>query len=316
MKPSQVGTRETPRETPRGPGRDKGMTLPRPVLPGTTYLLTRRCIGRRFLLKPDPALNNLFIYCLGLAVEKHGFQLHAVSVMSNHYHLVTTDVRGVLPDFLMALNRNLAMCIKRLREWDEVVWEPNVATSAVELSGTAEILAYTLLNPVSAGLVRAPQRWPGVVSTLEQLGRGTLEATRPPLWFKDTAPKKVKLRWTTPPGFGRNERYLAALQSLTESRLRELRAESRRQGRDYLGRPQVMKTQFIDQPRTKKARFGRSPTFSALTRQRWLKAMKRLLGFRRAYRAAYQAWRNGDLRVTFPRGTWWMVRYAGAAAVT
>ena len=295
------------------------MTLPRRVLPGTTYLLTRRCLGRRFFLRPDPALNNLFVYCLGLAAEKHGFELHAASVMSNHYHLVATDVRGVLPDFLMALNRSLAMSLKRLRGWDEVVWEPNVATSAVELTGTEEILdkaAYTLLNPVSAGLVRSPRRWPGVVSTLEQLAKGMLRATRPPVWFKDSAPKKVEIRWTPPPGFERQEDYLGALKALTEGRLTELRAEHRRQGRGYLGRTRVNKTRVTDQPKTKKARFGRNPTFSALTRTRWREAMKRLRGFRRAYRTAYAAWRSGDPGALFPLGTWWVVRYAGAAAVT
>ena len=295
------------------------MTLPRRVLPGTTYLLTRRCLGRRFLLRPDPVLNNLFVYCLGLAAEKHGFDLHAANVMSNHYHLVATDVRGVLPHFLMALNRSLAKSLKRLRGWDEVVWEPNVQTSAVELSGPAEILdkaAYTLLNPVSAGLVRAPHRWPGVASTPEELARGMREATRPPVWFKDTAPKKVTLRWTLPPGFERKEDYLGALKALAQSRLTLLRAEHRRRGRGYLGRTRVQKTPVTDQPKTKKARFGRSPTFSALTRERWCKAMRRLRAFRRAYRAAYAAWRHGDSAVEFPPGTWWVVRYAGAAAVT
>lgn len=296
-----------------------GMTLPRPVLPGTTYLLTRRCLGRRFLLRPDPALNNIFEYCLALAAEKHGFELHAASVMSNHYHLVATDVRGVLPDFLMTLNRSLAMSVKRLRDWDEVVWEPNVATSAVELSGPGEILdkaAYTLLNPVSAALVRAPHRWPGLVSTLEQLTQGALEATRPPVWFKDGAPKKVTLRWTSPPGFARKEDYLEALRALIKSRLSQLRAEHRRQGRGYLGCTRVQKTRVTDQPKNKKERFGRSPTFSALTRARWREAMKRLRGFRRAYRTAYKAWRDGDRGVTFPRGTWWVVRHAGATAAT
>ena len=33
------------------------MSLPRQVLPGKTYLLTCRCIGRRFLLRPDTHLN-------------------------------------------------------------------------------------------------------------------------------------------------------------------------------------------------------------------------------------------------------------------
>ena len=72
------------------------------MLQGTTYLVTRRCLGRRFLLRPDRALNELIGYCLARAAKAHGIELHAVTVMSNHYHLVLTDPRGVLPDFMRA----------------------------------------------------------------------------------------------------------------------------------------------------------------------------------------------------------------------
>lgn len=107
-----------------------GMTLPRCILAQQTYLVTRRCLGRRFLLRPDDALNNAFLYCLALAADKHGVQVHGLCAMSNHYHLVLTDPKGVLPDFMGWLNRQLAMCVKRLRRWDEVVWEPIVQYSA------------------------------------------------------------------------------------------------------------------------------------------------------------------------------------------
>lgn len=198
------------------------MSLPRCVLAGTTYLLTRRCLSRRFLLRPDPELNKLFTYCLALSAKRHGVEVHALCVMSNHYHLVVTDVRGVLPDFMMGLHRSLAMSIKRLRGWDEVLWEPNVPYSAVELGGPEEVLdkvAYTLLNPVSAGLVRAPERWPGVVSTLDRLRHGVLQATRPRVWFKESAPKRGALRFSTPPGFRNQKRFLDALEALLRSRL-------------------------------------------------------------------------------------------------
>jgi hypothetical protein len=110
--------------------------------------------------------------------------------------------------------------------------------------------------------------------------------------------------------------YLRALQALLKSRLSEVRAELRRQGRGYLGRVRVRKTRVTDQPATKKPRFGRNPTFSALTRAAWLVAVKQLRAFRLAYRVAYEAWRRGDRSVEFPRGTWWVVRHAGAAAAT
>ena len=292
------------------------MSLPRCVLEGTTYLITRRCLGRHFLLRPDPTLNRVFIYCLGRAAKKYGIQVHAVSVMSNHYHLVVTDVRAVLPAFMQTLNRSLAMCVKRLRQWEEVLWEPNVAYSAVELRGDKEILdkvAYTVLNPVSAALVRTPGRWPGVLSAPKVLRAGKLEATRPALWFRASAPDRAKVRFTVPSVFGSREHYLSALETLLTSRLRVLHREHRRRGLRYLGRSSVLGTRVTDHPRTKKPRLGRSPTFSALTRARWLEAVRRLRAFRIAYRAAYQAWRSGDRDTEFPRGTWWVVRYAGAA---
>lgn len=56
-------------ETRQRDDRYVGMSLPRRVLPNRTYLVTRRCIGRRFPLRPDDALNNAFVYCLALAAK-------------------------------------------------------------------------------------------------------------------------------------------------------------------------------------------------------------------------------------------------------
>lgn len=291
------------------------MTLPRRVLPGTTYLVTRRCIGRRFLLRPDRELNRAFLYCLALATKEYGMEIHALCVMSNHYHLVLTDPRGVLPLFTAWLNRQLAMCVKHLRDWDEVVWEPNVQVSAVELTGIEEVLdkvAYTLLNPVSSGLVRDPNQWPGAISTLRGLQMRKVVTKRPRVWFRGTAPETVPLRWVTPRGFQKGHAYHGALKALIDSRLRILHQESRR----YLGRLAVLRTSFASRPAKRKTRFGASPTFSALTRERWRESVKRLRAFRAAYRSAYLAWRDGQADVEFPSGTWWVARYARATVAT
>lgn len=228
-----------------------GMTLPRRVLPGTTYFVTRRCLGRRFLLRPDPELNDVFVYCLARAATKYRIEVHALCVMSNHYHIVLTDSEGVLPLFAAWLNRQVAMCVKRLRRWDEVVWEPNVALSAVELDGTKEVLdkvAYTILNPASAGLVRNPEDWPGALSTVAALRRGKLVAKRPSVWFKDTAPKEATLRWTTPRGFTDQGAYHGALRALITHRLNTLQ---QRPG-GYLGPARVKQTSVRARPSNKK----------------------------------------------------------------
>jgi len=291
------------------------MTLPRRIVPGTTYLITRRCIGRRFLLRPDPELNRLFLYCLALGADKYGIRVHALTVMSNHYHLVLTDVVGVLPDFMGWLNSQLAKRVKRLRRWDELVWEPNVQYNALELQGAREMLdkvAYTLLNPVSAMQVERPEDWPGLLTTLRMLQRGELQARRPKVGFKRNFTKRLTLTLSSPPCFKDEARYHSALETIVGRRLETLREQRAQQGRRVLGRRAVRKAPIHKRPATPKPRFGRSPTFSALTREGWRRAVKRLRAFRAAYRRAYQEWRSGVADVEFPAGTWWLARCANA----
>jgi REP element-mobilizing transposase RayT len=295
------------------------MTLPRRVLPNTTYLITRRCVGRRFLLRPDSALNALFKYYLALGAERYGIEMHSVCVMSNHYHVILTDVRGVLPDFMCWLNSQLAKRVKSLRRWDEVLWEPNVHFSSVALEGSAEVLdktAYAILNPVSAGLVRRPEDWPGLTSTLETLRSGEVRVTRPSGTLTDGYPAELQLKFTPPPCFGEAASYLDALERLVESRLNALHSEWAREGRRALGRKAVLQTPTTARSRGPKARFGCSPTFSALTRGTWHRAVRRLREFRAAYRRAYEAWRSGEPGIEFPAGTWWVVRCANASVAT
>ena len=135
------------------PARHPGMTLPRRVVAETTYLLTRRCLDRRFYLQPSRELNQIYLYALAHAQQKHGVEVHAFACMSNHPHEVVTDVHGVLPDFMRDLRREIALGAKELYKIPENVWAAT-KPSAVELHGhdaALEEVLYTLLNPVAAG---------------------------------------------------------------------------------------------------------------------------------------------------------------------
>ena len=59
--------------------------LPRQVLPRQFYLITRRCAQRQFLLRPDPATNNAFLYCLIDAASRCEIDVLLPCAMSNHY---------------------------------------------------------------------------------------------------------------------------------------------------------------------------------------------------------------------------------------
>jgi hypothetical protein len=80
-----------------GSFRYNGMPLPREVLPGRTYMITRRCTQRQFLLRPDHATNNAFIYCLAVAAERAGVIPLFTAAESNHHHTGIFDPRQRFP---------------------------------------------------------------------------------------------------------------------------------------------------------------------------------------------------------------------------
>jgi len=95
------------------------MSLARAVVPGRTYMITRRCSERRFFLRPDAETNNAFIYCLGVAALKYGVRVIFTSTMSNHHHTGVLDVEGRLPDFLAHFHKLLAKHQNALRgRWE------------------------------------------------------------------------------------------------------------------------------------------------------------------------------------------------------
>jgi putative transposase len=109
------------------------MTQPRCINPGTTVMVTRRTVCRTHLLRPDPELNQHFMYCLAVLAPKYAIQVHAAVVMSTHEHLVLTDTQGILPRFLCEFHRVIALGVQALRDWEGAVWD-HEKTSVVESS--------------------------------------------------------------------------------------------------------------------------------------------------------------------------------------
>ena len=82
--------------------------LPRQVLPRQFYLITRRCTQRDFLLRPDAATNNAFLYCLIAAALRCEIEVLLPCAMSNHYHAVIYDRVGRYPEFLEHFHKLVA----------------------------------------------------------------------------------------------------------------------------------------------------------------------------------------------------------------
>ncbi len=124
------------------------MSLPRPIFKGDLYLVTRRTSGRRFFLKPTRKRTKKIEYCLAVAAKRHGIQVHAVTVMSNHWHCVATDPRGVLPEFLRDVHSWIGKTVNAgIGRWENL-WSTS-QTSLVRAEGDSNVverIAYTLAN--------------------------------------------------------------------------------------------------------------------------------------------------------------------------
>jgi len=286
------------------------MSAPRQVLPGRTYLLSRRCSQRQFLLRPSRAMNALFLYCLAYAAEKFGILVHVYTVMSNHYHLVVTDPDGVIPDFMHCLNLLVARAGNSLLGRFEGFWGSGTY-SCVALEDDAAIIdkiVYTLTNPVAAGLVAYGHAWPGLRTRTSQIGVATVEAKRPGVFFRDGMPASVKLKLTLPPLSGGQtpDEIRTLIRELVAERETRLRQEKARKKEPFLGRAAVQQQSPFESPRGFAPRFRLKPRVAVKDRWRRMEVLQRLKGFLEAYQDARERYRAGERQVVFPYGTWLM----------
>ncbi|HEX9186147.1 MAG TPA: hypothetical protein VGB87_03670 [Vicinamibacteria bacterium] len=283
------------------------MTAPRQVLPGTTYLVTRRCLARQLFLRPSRTVNQVLLYLLAVAAERYGVLLHAFCVLSNHYHLVVTDPDGRLPAFQQFLDALAARALNaHLGRW-ETLWAPD-SYSAVVLPSPADVVAkaaYVLANPVDAGLVAAGSAWPGLWSAPERVAGEPFRVKRPEHFFAPDGamPEEATLRLTTPPGFHSAERFRAELaQALAE---REEKARTLRRGRGgFLGVARVLAQKATARPRGGEPRRNLNPRLAGRDKWKRIEAIGRLLEFLASYRDALARRRQGQSHVVFPSGTY------------
>ncbi|MBP9086457.1 MAG: hypothetical protein KBG15_10095, partial [Kofleriaceae bacterium] len=176
------------------------MSLPREILPGRFYTLTRRCVNRMFLLRPDEQTNNNYLYCLILAAIRFNIVIIATCAVSNHHHTNLLDRDGRLPEFVHYFHALLARCQNCYRGRWEHFWASG-GPSAVELVAPEDIeraVVYTLTNPVKDFLVEEVTHWPGVNSWSALRADRALTATRPQHFFRKRMPARVELKMTVP----------------------------------------------------------------------------------------------------------------------
>ncbi len=189
------------------------MSLPRPVYPGTTSMVTRRCTQRQYLLRPDRETNNAVIYCLAVAAQRCNIDVILFTQMSNHIHHALYDRLGNAPAFYEHFHKLLAKCMNALRgRWENFFASEQVCV--VRMDTREELirrLVYIATNPVKAGLVAQVNDWPGAQGYPALLNGKPLRATRPKHFFAEdgSMPEEVTLEMTLPPELGDKAEILA-----------------------------------------------------------------------------------------------------------
>ena len=289
------------------------MTLPREVIPGRFYMVTRRCTQRQLLLRPDPETNNAFIYCLADAAQRFGIDVLLPSAMSNHHHTVIYDRHGTLPAFTEHFHKLLAKCQNALRGRWENLWasEPVCVVHLVDSADVMRKLVYAATNPVKDRLVERVHHWPGVNGLAALLGRRPLHATRPRHFFRPegTMPAAVTLPLGLPPELGDPEQFLDELRQQVAAAEAAVAVERRRTGAGVLGRRTIQRQSWRDSPVSREPRRQLRPRVAARSQWSRIEALLRNREFLAAYREARDRWIAGEA-IAFPIGTYWLRRFA------
>jgi putative transposase len=293
------------------------MSLPRAIMPGRCYLITRRCSERRFLMRPDRETNNAFVYCLALAARKSEVGLVCVGTTSNHYHAVVVDGHARLPEFLEHFHKLFAKHQNCLRGRWEAFWASE-QTSAVELVGAEDVLAkmtYAIANPCSSHLVERVHHWPGVESLTAIEQNEPLVASKPTRFFdqdNDDLPDVVQLFFRRAPGFEHlsHADYTELVRAQVTRAVDAAAGERREQGINLVGRKAVLRQPWSHSPTTHEPRRRLSPRVACMNKWARIEALQRNQTFIDLYRAARANHLAGQDAI-FPPGSWWLCRFAG-----
>ena len=293
------------------------MTAPRQILPGSTYLVTRRCSERRYFLRPEPTTKAVFGYLLAVATQRFDIEPHCAVVMGNHYHAVVTDWSGRLPLYLAWLHRLVAVVLNVFRGRWEAFWSSS-KPSVVRLETASDVLdkmVYVLGNAVAAGLVARAEEWPGFLAGPSAIGQATgREFGRPHGFFspRGRLPEAARLHFTKPPGFEHlsDEEFALLLRTKLGERERRMADRLKSEGHNFAGAERAGAVDWTDAPSTPTPRRRRDPHLAARDLDVRLQAIERLQEFRGAYREAFRRLRSGK-RAVFPAGTYALRRTLG-----
>lgn len=297
-----------------------GSTRAHPVEPDRYVSGVVKVRQRRHLLKPCPETNNAFSYLLAYTAKRRKVDVCTVSVMSNHYRIVIHDTEGAHPDFFMDLNRMMAQFTNARWGTDGSVFQSKPQRcECIDAEGLVDEIAQTLVGPVLAGGTQIARDWPGLRTTLGDMGRRVIRGTRPKHVFdrQNKLPRELSIKLTFPKlleaRFGSRKKARTAIRIASRRHAKRARQEMKCQGIEFLGKSEALHLdptaqnvmwRLFDRRKSRLLTLGLSTAKASEVRlqlKRWkikyVDCRHRLL--------------NGAQDILWPFGTWAMVRLLG-----
>ncbi|MCH9651912.1 MAG: transposase [Deltaproteobacteria bacterium] len=282
--------------------------------------ISQRTLLGIYLLRPSERLNQIIVGVLAKAQEKYPVGIVAVSFMSNHYHLlITCKTHKELSSFMNFFSSNLAREAGRLHGWPGRLWARRFACIPITDEEKAQVgrLKYILEQGCKEGLVSSPKHWPGLNGIREMLSGEPLKG----IWVNRTAyynarrkkngnpvrridfDEAVALQLVPLPCWAHlsPQQYQSNIRYLVENIEEETQSMHATEGSQVLGRRSVLRKDPLHRPGSIQS----SPqpyvhAASRASREAFLAAYR---FFSRAYRVAAEGFREGDLSVNFPEGS-------------
>jgi REP-associated tyrosine transposase len=293
------------------------MSLPRPYREQTTYLLTRRTLERRFFLNPDPQTACTFLFSLAFYATKHGIKVHAFVVMSNHIHLVVTDMRGNLPDFTRDLYSSVARVMNKKIGRKENFWATGTGgvTTLIGEQTIVEKISYIITNPVAAGVVPTHTRWKltqnhrksSLISMLGEIKRRkSKRVSRPKNYFKaqGSAVADYAILTLEPPPELNEEQFHHELECRVKQREQMLQEKRKNSNKPFWGMKNVIKIDLQYSPSKKDKATKINPLLACSDPIRLMEEKIILKQFRCAHKKCRIELLAGKRVAIFPEGTY------------
>ena len=314
------------------------MTPPRLITKGAIQYVTARCVNRSFRLVPTGQVRRVIQYCLAQTLQTYRdkglLRVHEFLFMSNHYHVLLSDLGACVSDFLRDLNSLLSREINTLRGIGGKNFEgdPGIVT-VVSDERVLDHAVYTLANPVRAFLVAKAKHWKGVSSLDLEYGKAlAVEKPRIGLWGSKAAhanrpaskrsgratyagrsklPDVAHIVLDRPPIMPHltDEELRTEIRSRLAVRERELAAERKQRGIKVLGWAKVVAQGFLALPGKTEEMFQRKPHFSASHVWERVAMAAIVKKFRQVYAACRKRFLAGERDIPFPEGTYFMRRH-------